>query len=285
MRILFVALLLFTAWGAQADELKVATWNLQWLTARPEGDPDVPTDVKRKTPEDIVRLRSYAEALAADVVSFQEVDGPAMAAQVFTSDRYAIHVTQDHVVQRTGLAIRKGITFTANPDLTALDLYPDAKHHLRSGADVTLNLPAGPLRVLAVHLKTGCRQDSLNSHRRPACETLRGQLAPLQDWIGARRAEGVAFVILGDFNRWMDGRDQFWPQLERVAPLARATDGKFSTCWGNESFIDHIIAGGPARDWMQPDSLRVLVYRETDYAWKEHLSDHCPVSVRFHMPH
>jgi hypothetical protein len=83
----------------------------------------------------------------------------------------------------------------------------------------------------------------------------------------------------------MDGRDQFWPQLERVAPLARATDGKFSTCWGNESFIDHIIAGGPARDWMQPDSLRVLVYRETDYAWKEHLSDHCPVSVRFHMPH
>jgi len=60
-------------------------------------------------------MRSYAQALAADVVSCQEVDGPMIAAQLFTPDRYAIHITQDHVVQRTGLAIRKGIAFTANP--------------------------------------------------------------------------------------------------------------------------------------------------------------------------
>jgi len=28
----------------------------------------------------------------------------------------------------------------------------------------------------------------------------------------------------------------------------------------------------------------VLVYRETGAAWKRRLSDHCPVSVRLHVP-
>jgi endonuclease/exonuclease/phosphatase family metal-dependent hydrolase len=284
MRILLVLLLLLPVSRAQAEALKFSTWNLEWLTDRPQGDPALPEDVSPKRPEDIARLREYADKLAADVVSFQEVDGPEMAARVFTPDRYVIHATDDNVVQRDGLAIRKDIPFTANPDLTALDLYAHAKFHLRSGADVTLHLPSGPLRVLAVHLKTGCREDRLASHGRRACETLLGQLAPLQDWIRARQAEGVAFVLLGDFNRWMDAGDQFWPGLEQAAPLVRATEGHSSPCWGGEGFIDHIIAGGAARDWMQKDSLRVLVYRETGEAWKERLSDHCPVSVRFALP-
>ena len=57
-----------------------------------------------------------------------------------------------------------------------------------------------------------------------------------------------------------------------------------SPCWGNESFIDHILAGGAAAAWMRPDTLRVLTFRETDPAWKDRLSDHCPVSVRFLVP-
>ena len=44
------------------------------------------------------------------------------------------------------------------------------------------------------------------------------------------------------------------------------------------------MAGGAARGWMQPDTLRVLVYRETGPEAKDHLSDHCPVSVRFRLP-
>ncbi len=284
MRLLLSILMLLMALDARADELKFSTWNLEWLTARTAGDPDLPRDVTPKTPADVARLRGYADRLAADVVAFEEVDGPDIAARLFPPDRYAIHITQDHVVQRTGLAIRRGIGFTANADVTALDLYPEARFPLRSGADVTLHLSAGDLRVLAVHLKTGCREARLTSRERPACTTLLGQLAPLRDWIGARQAEGVAFVVMGDFNRWMDGRDQFWSGLEHAAPLARATAGRSSPCWGGEGFIDHIIAGGAARGWMEPESLRVQVYRETNPAWKEHLSDHCPVSVRFHIP-
>jgi endonuclease/exonuclease/phosphatase family metal-dependent hydrolase len=188
------------------------------------------------------------------------------------------------VVQRAGFAIRSTIAFTANPDLTGLDLYANARYHLRSAADVTLDLNGKKLRLLAVHLKSGCRQGILGDRRDPACATLGGQLPHLQAWIAARAAEAVPFVLMGDFNRWMEPPDAFFAGLNQSAPLTRADVGLHSPCWGGSGFLDHIIAGGAARTWMVPDSLRVLVYRETAAMWKDRLSDHCPVSVRFQLP-
>ena len=279
--LMLLALAAAPATGA-AETLKLSTWNLEWLTARPPGDPALPPDVRPKTAADIDRLRDYAGLLAADVVAFQEVDGPAVAARVFPPERYVLHLTSDGVVQRVGFAVRRGLRFTANPDLAGLTLGPGSR--LRSGADITLDLPGGRLRLLAVHLKTGCREDALARSRRGQCATLRMQLPVLQGWIAQRRAEGVPFVLMGDFNRWMDGRDAFYAGLSQSGPLARATEGHFSPCWGGGGFIDHIIAGGAARGWVRADTLRVLVFREQGIEWKQRLSDHCPVSVQFQVP-
>jgi endonuclease/exonuclease/phosphatase family metal-dependent hydrolase len=277
-------LLLLLALPAQAAELKVATWNLNWFTARPTGDPELPQDVKSRGPDDFSRLAGYAAKLDPDVVALEEVDGPAQAAKLFPPDRYALHFTQDHVIQRVGLAIRRGIGFTANPDVTGLDPYPEAHFRLRSGADVTLNLPAGPLRILAVHLKTGCQEEAIATSHRRACETLRAQLPVLTAWVAQRQAEGVAFILLGDFNRVLSPRDGMLAALDAAAPLIQVTAGHASPCWGGGNFIDQIMLGGPARAWLQPDSLRVMVYAETGAEWHDRLSDHCPVSARLTLP-
>jgi len=270
--------------GAWALELKVATWNLEWLTLRPQGDRALPHDVRPKEPEERALLRRYAAELAADVVALQEVDGPEAAATVFPAARYALHFTRDRVVQRVGFAVRSGLQFVANPDLVALNVTPGARNPLRAGADITLVTPGGRLRLLAVHLKTGCREDRLDTSPRPQCGQLGRQMVALQGWIAQRREEGVPFVILGDFNRWMDNNDSFFAGLQRSGPLARATHGRSSPCWGGGGFVDHIIAGSAARGWMQADSLRVQVFREKGAAAKDSLTDHCAVSVRFLLP-
>jgi len=274
---------LLLASPAAAAELKIATWNLEWLTLRKAGDPALPPDVVPKQPPHHAMLQAYALALDADVIALQEVDGPAAAATVFPPSMYRIIMTGDAVVQRVGFAVRRSLTVTQNPDLVALDVYgPSAARRLRSGADITVDMPGGRLRLLAVHLKTGCNHDRLNSGRRE-CDVLRAQLPAMQGWITQRRQEGVPFVVLGDFNRRMEGRDELLAALNASAPLLRATEGRASPCWGGGAFIDHILAGGAARAWMQPGTLRVLTYREP-ISQREELSDHCPVSVRFALP-
>ena len=114
-------LLLILPPPARAGELKLATWNLEWLTTRPAGDPALPPDVQPKQASDIALLAGYAAELNADVVAIQEVDGKAIAARIFPPDRYVIRMTHDDVVQRVGLVIRRGIDFSRNPDVTALD--------------------------------------------------------------------------------------------------------------------------------------------------------------------
>jgi endonuclease/exonuclease/phosphatase family metal-dependent hydrolase len=277
-RILFL-LILQLPLPAVSAELKVATWNLDWLTTRSAGDPDLPADVKPRSDDDFGHLAQYALELNADVVAIQEVDGFSAASKVFPRDHYSIHMTHDHVVQRVGIAVRRGLRYDINPDVTAL-----GANHLRSGADITLHLAASDLRILAVHLKKGCRDTPLPKAKSRVCEELRDQIPPLTDWIAARRQEGIPFLVLGDFNRWMDRADTFLAELRKAAPLIRATEGHSSPCWGGENFIDHILAGGPAADWMHSDTLQVLTYRETDRSWQDRLSDHCPVSVRLVAP-
>ena len=76
MRALLLFFLVILAVPATAQEIKLASWNIAWLTTKPSGHPDLPRDLTTRTEQDFARLRAYAERLAPDVVALQEVDGP-----------------------------------------------------------------------------------------------------------------------------------------------------------------------------------------------------------------
>src|SRR5271165_6767932 len=134
-------LLLLPLQTAQAKDWKITTWNLDWLTLRPTGDPALPADVRARTPEDFERLHGYAMKLIADVVAFEEVDGTPAAAKLFDPAAYTLITINEDVVQRVGLAVRHGITVQQNADVSALDVEADAVHRLRDGLDATLVFP------------------------------------------------------------------------------------------------------------------------------------------------
>lgn len=294
MRRLVVLLLLCFALAAPRpavaqQEVKLATWNIAWLTLKPAGHPDLPRDIRARTPDDFRLLRAYAERLDADIVALQEIDGEQAAARVFDPARYAILLTDETDTQRPGFAIRRSLRVTRNPDLAELDIRAGARRSLRRGADVTVELPGGArLRLLSVHLNAGCREDPLERNTPPECEGLARQAQIVARWVEARRREGVAFAVLGDFNRRMGPRDDFLRIVEAGTPLARPTAGFSSPCWadarGGRPFISHILAGGPAQDWIVPNSMNVLVYAERDRSYRDRLSDHCPISVRLRLP-
>ena len=275
---------------AQAQqEIKLATWNIAWLTLKPAGHPDLPRDIRARTPEDFRLLRGYAERLNADVIALQEIDGEAAAARVFDPATHVFHLTDEDNVQRPGFSVRRTLRMTRNPDLAELDTRPRARFSLRRGADITVETQSGArLRLLSVHLDAGCSEDPLAPNPTRDCESLARQAQILARWVGARRREGIPFAVLGDFNRRMGERDDFLPIVEAGQRLLRATEGFQSPCWsdarGGRPFVSHILLGGEAAGWAVPRSMSVLVYAERDRSYRERLSDHCPVSVRLRLP-
>jgi endonuclease/exonuclease/phosphatase family metal-dependent hydrolase len=264
--------------GCHAQPVKITTWNLNWFTINP-APTDRPADAPHRTRADIAALRAYADRLDADIVALEELDGTDSAAALFPPDRYTLLTIHQRIAQQVGLAVRRPIAVTQNPDLAALDVEPAlAPHRLRNGLDATLIFPNGAtLRVLAVHLKTGCITDDIGHSRRPACALLAQQIPPLTAWLAARAAEARPFALLGDFNRDFDREEAVQSALDAAAPLLRVTQGTSDPCWDGGPFIDHIFLGGPARAWLMPASLRVMTYISGD---KNQLSDHCPVSVK-----
>ena len=267
---------------ASAHILKLSTWNMDWLTLRPSGDGALPDDVPGGEHRDFSKLAAYARHLDSDVVAFEEVDGPIAASRVFSPKTYQILLTPDAVVQRVGVAVRRDLHVAVNEELSALNVAsPDAPHQLRGGLDVTISDAHASLRLLVVHLKTGCWDQPLNQ-RQHSCPTLYQQIRVMQDWMLERQDEGEAYAVLGDFNRRLTLHDPLMQQIETETPVTLTTAGKASPCWGGEYFIDHILLGNAARNWLVPDSLRVMTYKN-DTA-PAGLSDHCPVSVRLDMP-
>ena len=99
----------------------------------------------------------------------------------------------------TGLAIHRGVAYRRNDDLKSLG---EGDAFQGWATDITVTGGSRDLRLLPVHPKTGCSGagEDRDDRREETRAVLHSQMMHMKDWAGARRAEGTAFVVLGDFN-------------------------------------------------------------------------------------
>jgi len=297
--------------------LTLATWNLEWLMTpqsyqqmkphcvpyQPKSDQrSFPCDsakgsVPARTQDDYNALVDVAGHIKADVVALQEVDGQDAAKLVFREGwRADCFISRQHP-QKVGFAIRAGVPYRCNPEFAALD----ADGASRAGADITLYpQTASEVRLLAVHLKSGCFTGSLaSSVKNSPCPALRTQVPLLAGWVDARAQEGVAYAILGDFNRRLEldaalpaGPDPAHPiaVFQAIsdgkpvgATLKRATEEQDdSKCSKSDSHppgsIDNILVSTQLLGAGKLTTSRVMYDEKIAAARK--LSDHCPMVVK-----
>ena len=282
------------------DTIKIATWNIYWLTNN---------SFNVRTADDYALLNTYADELNADVVALEEAENATYAEKVFgtTYDYYFSNRSGGAGTQRVGFAVKKdsGITVESAEDYVDLDV-----GSVRYGKDLTISRNNKSIRLLAVHLKSGCFElplDATSIANMPtattteqdlknACTKLANQKSPLEYWVDARASEGLPFMVLGDFNRRFEVEDKngyseeqgLWATIDdpgSASPyedLTRINDNLSPQCWNGHfsDYIDHIIVDPRAKDMVVNNSFNELVYAESPYStYYQHLSDHCPISV------
>lgn len=283
--------------GAPAEgAFRIASWNVNALHWRAGGALWRGAPVRRD--RDYETLARYARNLNADIIAFQEVNGPRAAALLFPERDYDLHLSGRHDPRYddiyNGFAVRKGrFTRVVKRDHEPLGLNPGSRFQLRWGVDLEVAREDGQtLRLLNVHLKSGCFTKSLEAPRQASCKKLARQIEPLEAWIDARWRDGAPFVVLGDFNRAFDrygARDHLWQAIDDADPpglkLHRLPSARTPACWRgtkrhHQHPIDFFVFG--ARAWARVDaaSFRELVWTAADADPKRAMpSDHCPIAV------
>lgn len=318
MKTLYLPLLLCClSGGALAETVTFATWNLAWQRSEPLSQKQFdecrkikaaerekleethPYRWECKSPEQISDLQAVAQKLNADVNAVQEVESPEALQQIWPKDEYAFYVNmQSPWIQRTGFVVRKssGLNVGTLGDVHSLG---DAfKNHARHGAELPVTINGTTIKLLSIHLKSGCFDHALNSgyatKRDKAngvitCEVLSKQTPALEAWLDDAIRSGSSAIVIGDFNRRFDA------PIERetdpkVSLYAELSDGEPSAanlfrptedfqalpeCRGGGSkwLIDHALMTSELRKHYVEDSL-------SEFPVPLKGSDHCPVSFK-----
>lgn len=305
---LLVALLLLVAAPARAQDLvRVATWNIANLHSV-IGEPLRPGAAAR-TEADYATLRRYVGRLDADIVALQEVNGPAAARLVFPEAEYELHIdgryADDLVTGResdriyTGFAVRRGrFTSVVKRDVPELSVAHTDGRPVRWGTEILVERGAARLRLLSVHLKSGCADGALDppTGADVDCVTLSKQRAPLEAWIDSAARGEIAFGILGDFNRRFDrfgADDHLWRDIDDRDPpglnLWRLPFRTVSQCWiGTRRHfpdpVDFLVFDDRAWDLVDEASFAELTYDAADQdVARGTPSDHCARSVSLRL--
>lgn len=278
------------------DDLVIASWNIAWfgdgindcaLRGNYKTKQTECTGKHMRNAQDMQRLSQYQEMLDADIIALQEMENIAAIRQLFPKEDWQVFISSRQVsenwAQYVAIVVRSGIQVDRHADYTAIDT---SSGHLRYAVDLTITPPQRQsFRMLGIHLKSGCSDGGERDPKR-ACRSLWRQNKPLEDWIDQRAANGVPFIIAGDWNRHITTKgDPFWLKLDDGSPqnlrLLQTGLEYRSQCHDlNRPFVDHIVLGGHAIDWFKR-------FFELSYTQGEDMhktSDHCPIIVHISPP-
>ncbi|MFH0730912.1 MAG: endonuclease/exonuclease/phosphatase family protein [Pseudomonadota bacterium] len=226
---LAISMVTLPSFTATHSIITICTWNLEHLAANND------SGCKPRKDSDYKALKTYAVALQADIVAFQEVENSAAAYRIFDPAAYQIEISarpeidlgrcrgneRDRLMQRTGFAVRKdlrekhGISYKRLADVQTLAVDPSE----RWGVQIVLEFGdavKNPLHLLCVHLKSGCPHKDLSDQDDDSpCGKLAEQVTRLEAWLDARAEAGEQFIVLGDMNRQLDALgDPVWEALD-----------------------------------------------------------------------
>ncbi|WP_105901570.1 endonuclease/exonuclease/phosphatase family protein [Vibrio gangliei] len=268
-----------------ADSIKVATWNIEWLTTSPIHS----IKESKRSNQDFSLLNAKFHQIAPDVLAFQEV-GSKDAIEKVVGPFYRVYLSDrskasnrdhqfDDLNQYTGFAVS---TDWQVKDPRDIELSPNSK--LRFASYIILQKTGEPdVHLLSVHLKHGCAAAKKSSR---SCRQLEQQGQALNQWMKQRVADEQAFIVMGDFNHNLSfHNDWLWRRIqqgiENKIELITETTPALCQVKSNRDpnrlyrypqLIDHIIISKPSRG---QEAKQVLFTREE--ALYHHLSDHCPV--------
>jgi len=301
---------------AAADTLVIGAWNIQDLHHK-EGFslrafPGV-TSVKR-TETDFELLEKYRDLFGrdgtpADVVALQEIGTKTALEKLFPFSDYQTIMSprweDDDAAEGEGdvytaIAVRNGsgVTIKDNSHISELSVLHSDGRPTRAATGAILEVNGTEFAFLSVHLKSSC-PDVYDIHvsSDDDCETLWSQMPFLAEWIEDKRAEGMPFIVAGDFNRRfreLNFEGTVWKVLngldaddETDAPVAVAhpisTPRLCSTRKGRTTQpIDWIVLDQTLEGAYVPGSFweRRWTSEDVDASQRGRgLSDHCPISI------
>jgi len=280
--LVFLLLFALAAQPAPASTLRIASWNIEHLVS------DELRGCRPRSARDFDRVRAVIDQVDADIWLLQEIEGEAALARVFDPAEWVFHVERRPVgsdypacrgrddgsqlaMQATAIVVRRGVAHDRLDDVTELDVFGNER--MRWGSLIRLR-EGGDLKVLNVHLKSGC----FSGLRAQVCGELFAQLNVLARWVWQRVAAGTPVIIGGDFNRRMNiETDVFWALLNADNDLSIAGAGQRARCIQRyPQFIDFIVFSPDAASRMVAGS-----FLETTFSGPEaeFPSDHCPISI------
>ncbi len=236
---------------------------------------------------DLARLAHYARKLDADVIAFQEVENQRAARRVFRG--YDICINPGKGVQHGGVRRARRIAHRCEPPLQALA----QGNRQRAGARLMLYPGTSQqIELLAVHLKSGCSRDALDSGD-AACRTLAAQgagigrldaatrrrrMRALSSWVTSI-APAPATTSSGSNCRWA------LPRTPRSAMLQPAWHS--ATAIGGSRFRSTSTTSWSVARWQRKSC--AAAFAITGFAAWMHSATGCLITARsafpsFHAP-